>query len=267
MKSLLPILTIALACFVTSCTNDIPKEKGFQVSHASENERTEQTEDLNEDSLKFATRPSSVLVTGLQDVKLTTIYKVNYRQVKKSGKEIKIPFIGSNEFHYRYEDTSTNDGNNWNNHLMPGIEALYGYNLVNISHYNIKEDRQKYFFDSPVLIRTLYYPTDKADTLNHKPIFRDYFMVTVYNDDTNKDGHVNMKDLRRMYLFDAKGEMQKALVPENYSIFKSEYDPKSDVMYVFARLDANENGQEDDNEPIHVFWIDLKKPERTGRLY
>jgi len=69
------------------------------------------------------------------------------------------------------------------------------------------------------------------------------------------------------YLFDSNGERQKQLVPENYSVFKSEYDPDNDFMFVFARLDRNENGQIDDNEPIHIFWVDLKDPTKTGQQY
>jgi hypothetical protein len=78
-------------------------------------------------------------------------------------------------------------------------------------------------------------------------------MVTVYNDDTNGDGFINLTDLRRMYLFDIHGNNQKTLIPENYSVFKSECDSANDLMYVFAQLDANKNGKRDDEEPVHIF--------------
>jgi hypothetical protein len=89
----------------------------------------------------------------------------------------------------------------------------------------------------------------------------------VYNEDTNKDGFINLSDLRRIYLFSLKGELQKALVPENYSVYKSEYDAKNDLLFVFAQLDANDNGSRDESEPTHVFWIDLKNPTKTGRQF
>ena len=129
---------------------------------------------------------------------------------------------------------------------MPGLEAVYGYNMVNISHYDIKTNKQKYFFEKPVLVKTAYYPTFNKDTLNYKPVNRNCFMVSVYNDDTNKDGFINLKDLRRFYLFDINGERQMALIPENYSIIKSEYDPENDFMYVYAQLDSNSNGKSND---------------------
>jgi hypothetical protein len=261
MKYLQTIFTFIFIYLLTSCSNGKLEEKGFQVSSASDNSENEQADGLNRDSLKIDTRPSSVLLTGVSNIRLTTIYKVNMNKKDKST------FIGSNNFHYRYEETEGNKGNNWNNNLMPGLEAVYGYNMVNISHYDINQNKQKTFFEKLVLIRTLYYPTFSKDTLNSKPVNREYFIVSVYNDDTNKDGFINLKDLRRLYLFDINGDRQKALVPENYSVFKSEYDSDNDFMYVFAKLDSNNNGQQDEGEPIHIFWIDLQDPNKTGRQY
>jgi hypothetical protein len=261
MNKISAILTLTLVYLMTSCSDGKLDEKGFQVSPTSEDTENELNNGLNRDSLKFETRPSNVLLTGVPNVRLTTIYKVNLNKKDNST------FIGSNSFHYKYEETESKTGNNWNNNLMPGLEAVYGYNLTNISHYDIKENKQKNFFEKPVLIRTLYYPTFSKDTLNYKPVNREYFIVSVYNDDTNKDGFVNLKDLRRIYLFDINGVRQKALIPENYSVFKSEYDSDNDFMFVFAQLDNNNNGQQDEGEPIHIFWIDLKDPNKTGRQY
>jgi len=150
---------------------------------------------------------------------------------------------------------------------MPGIEAVYGYNLVNISHYDIVTNKQNNFFERPVLIKTLYYPSLSKDTLNSEPVKRNYYMVSVYDEDTNKDGFINVKDLRRLYLFDIYGVKQKALVPVNYSVVKSEYDAANDFMYVFAQLDLNKNGQINAGEQTHIFWINLKDPTKSGREY
>lgn len=261
MKYLQTILALTVVFLMTSCSNGKLEEKGFQVSPTPDNSESDQTDGLNSDSLKIETRPSNVLLTGVPNVRLTTIYKVNLNKKDNST------FIGSNSFHYRYEETEENKGNNWNNNLMPGFEAVYGYNLVNISHYDIKENKQKTFFEKPVLIRTLYYPTFSKDTLNYKPVNRDYFIISVYNDDTNKDGFINIKDLRRLYLYNINGDRQKVLIPENYSVFKSEYDSDNDFMFVFSQLDSNNNGRQDEGEPIHIFWIDLKDPSKTGRQY
>ena len=259
MKQIEIIFTILFFTVLTSCSNHKLEEKGFPVNATTQSKEAENIEGISKDSLKFDTRPSNVLLTGISNVRLTTIYKVN--QNKKDG----TTFIGSNN--YLYNETELSIGNNWNKNLIPGLEGVYGYNLVNISHYDIQNNKQKNLFEKPVLIKTLYYPSFSKDTLNYKPIKRNYFLISVYNDDTNKDGFINQKDLRRFYLYDSNGEKQKQLVPEIYSVFKSEYDSDNDFMFVFARLDVNKNGQIDDNEPINIFWIDLNNPTRTGQQY
>ena len=259
MKKLMTILILTVAFLAISCSKGKLEEKGFQVSSSSENTDEDKPDGLNSDSLKFDTRPSNVLLTGIAKVRLTTIYKVNVNKRNNST------FIGSNSFYNRYDNSE--EETNFHTNIMPGIEAVYGYNLVNVSHYDIATKKQKNFFDKPVLIKTLYYPTHSKDSLNGRPIKRDYFMVSVYNEDTNKDGFINLKDLRKFYLFNINGEKQGAIIPENYSILKSEYDPDNDFMYVFAQLDVNKNGEIDANEPTHIFWIDLKYPTNVARQF
>ena len=150
---------------------------------------------------------------------------------------------------------------------MPGFEAIYGYNLVNISHYNNLTNKENFFFDRPVLVKTLYYPAFSKDTLNDVPVKREYYMVSVYDEDTNKDGYINVKDLRRFYHFDIDAKNKLLLVPKDYSVMSSEYDPENDFMYVFARIDRNENGEMEYEEKTHIFWIDLKNPKNRGLQY
>lgn len=254
-------LMAAVASLAVGCSNNSLEEKGFRVDNAG----IEPGDSLGplankDDASSFATRPGGVLLTGVPNVRLTTVYKVNWT---KDGKST---FTGSDNFHYSYRDEDDRE-NNWNYNLMPGLAAVYGYNLVNISHYDIQENRQKEFFEKPVLIRTVYYPSFSKDTLNGKPVDRSFFMVSVYDEDTNGDGSIDLKDLRRFHLFDVNGARQKALIPENYTVLGSDYDQANDLMFVFAKLDANGNGGADESEPIHIHWVDLKDPQRTGRLY
>ncbi len=261
MKQIPSLLLFAFVAITISCKENTPEKKGFAVNPNPENTDTLQAETLNRDSLKFETRPGTVLLTGLLNMRLTPVFKVN------SNRNNQTTYIGTTSYYYTYEEPEENRKNNWNQHLMPGFEAVYGYNMVNISNYNIGENKRKDFFEKPVLIKTLYYPAFSNDTLNNKPVKRAYFMVSVYNNDTNKDGFINLKDLRRFYLFNMQGEKQTALVPENYSVLKSEYDSDNDLMYVFAQSDSNQNGKGDVGEPFHIFWINLNDPTKTGRLY
>lgn len=260
MKHIQLALIIAIVATLVGCREDRLDAKGFQVSPTLEDTEQENDNGLNGDSLKFDTQPSEVLLTGISNVRLATLYKVN---VKKSGET----FIGSNNYHFTYEDAGDYEADDWNYHLIPGMESVYGYNFVNVAHYNLETSAQKNFFDESVLLRSLYYPSFATDSLNGEPVKRDYFMVSVYNADTNNDHFINLRDLRRFYLFDSTGAKGAALVPEDYSVFKSEYDPENDKLYVFARHDANASGQIEKNEPTHIFWIDLKDPSLTGRMY
>lgn len=150
---------------------------------------------------------------------------------------------------------------------MPGFDIIYGYYLLNIAHYDMKSEKLNYLFEHPVLIKTLYYPSFNQDSLNKKPINRDFYLVSVYDKDTNKDTMINRKDLRRFYLFDAGTRVKTQLVPDDYSVERSQYDPQNDVMYLFARQDVDKNGTIEEKEPLHVFWISLKAPAKAKLLY
>jgi hypothetical protein len=185
------ILLVIFFCGLTSCSSKI-QPAGFSVTQTEINSDNK-IDGIPQDSLIYA-RPGSVLLTGIPQYRLVTIYKVNHRKNNTT-------FIGSNEFYFNYNEEEL-DGNIWHDHLMPGLEAVYGYNMVNVSHYDTVKQQQKNFFEKPVLIKTLYYPSFLKDTLNHKLVARNYFMISVYDEDTNKDGAISVKDLRRFYLFE-----------------------------------------------------------------
>lgn len=256
------IFFLVLIAFICSCSESYEKEKGFDVSETNIESSTEDT-GMDKDSVKFKTRPSKVVLTGTKEVRLITEFKVNY------NKKREVSFVGSNEFrtHYQEEDVIKKYGNNWNSNIVPGFSALCGYNMVNVSHFNYSSQTQKKFFKKPVLVKTLYYPSFLTDTLNFKPVKRNYFMISCYDEDSNKDGKINMKDLRRFYYFDIELNENRLLIPDNYSVTGSDYDSANDFMLVYAKLDANNNGMIDKNEEIHVFWIDLNNPKQTGKQY
>lgn len=258
MNKLLTIIVFGL--LITSCSNNKIEKKGFQVSEITEDEDGQKIVGLQIDSLKLETRPRNVLLTFNPEHRLTPIYKVNYNKKTKSF------FTGSNAYHTNW-NSNNEDGNNWNNNFMPGFKAVYGYNFVNISHYNNQTKTENKLFKKPVLIKTLYYPAFSKDTLNHKPVKRKFYMVSVYDEDSNKDGFINVKDLRRFYYFDINGTHKKALIPKEYSVMSSEYDSANDFMYIFAKRDINQNGQMETNEPTDIFWIDLKNPKNVGKQY
>jgi hypothetical protein len=256
------ILKLLVLILFTSCSHKQSEQKEEQIRVEAVEEKLEG--DSSGNSIKgnvsmsqIATTPNAVILTGLDEHRLVTIYKSKKANPNSAG--LKNYFKSS----YDYNDNNSE----FEEHFMPGIDILYGYNLLNIAHYNIKLEKLDFFFNRPSLIKTVYFPSYVQDSVNKVPITRNYYLVSVYDQDTNKDSMINKRDLRRFYHIDADNSKKTVLVPSNYSVIRSQYDSKNDMMYLFASCDENKNGTRDSQESIHIFWIDLKQPSKAKRLF
>jgi len=261
IRTFLISTTIISTVIFTSCNNKTDNNSEEQIT--IDNSPTADNEDSlgisvnGNDSMKqIASYPRNVILTGLNNHRLVSIYKL--KQTKNTTHDLKI--LRS----YDYED---DDNRSEYEHFMPGIDILYGFNLLNIAHYDLSKEKLNFFFEHPVLIKTLYYPSFNQDSINKKPINRDYYMISVYNEDTNHDSLINKKDLRHFFLFDQSNSTKTQIIPADYSVIRSQYDSQNDNMYIFARKDLNKNGQQDNEEPIHIFWFNLKTPGVAKQLY
>lgn len=265
-------LVLLVACW--GC-NRKEQQKGITIEQMSQPGGVGDSSAAALNLSKVMTRPSTVLLTAHAEHRLVTVYQLMQESKRDGGYLGTNRFYRSSEVDYNYEDDYPDDDeghqsprlNAWHGHYMPGIEALYGVNLLNISHYNMKTKERKDLFEHPIWVNNLYYPAFEKDTLNGRPVLRDYYMVSAYDEDTNKDSLVNYRDLRRLYLFDLDGKKRTQLIPPTYSVISSEFDAANDVMFVFASLDTNANGKRDTEEPVHVFWFSLKSPAPGERLY
>lgn len=195
---------------------------------------------------QIPSNPQKVVLTGLQQHRLVTVY----RQDTVSGRTYYDDYYDERDPHY-----------------MPGLDLIHGYHLLSIAHYDMTTEKLDRLFDHPVLVKSLYYPSFIQDSLYEKPVNRDYYLVSVYDADSNMDTLINKKDLRRFYHFNASCTERTQLIPADYSVERSQYDPRNDVMFIFARHDANHNGVAERKEPLHVFWLSLKSPAPAKRLY
>lgn len=207
---------------------------------------------------QIPTFPNNIILTGLVNHRLVSIYKQ-----RQQGNTTIVDDIRQKVSYSEYEGSDNVEYT----HYMPGIDILSGYKLLNISHYDFTLEKQNLFFNKPVLIKTLYYPSFEQDSINKIAVNRNYYLVSVYDEDTNKDTVINKKDLRHFYYFDETATTKTILLPKDYSVMRSQYDYGKDIMYLFAKLDVNKNGIIDKNEPLHIFWIDLKNPQKGKRLY
>lgn len=250
----LSLIPIAALCFIVACSETKQKGEEIRVTQTSTDPDTTDINSIkgNVSFDQISSQPNRVLLTGLPQHRLVTVYKTKEDAERDSYKT------------YYYESESEDERYE---HFMPGIDLIFGYNLLNIAHYDLAGEKLNYLFDHPVLVKSLYYPSFEQDSIDDKPINRDYYLVSAYDEDTYVDTLLNRLDLRHMYFFNAQGAEKLQLIPADYSVEKSQYDRQNDLMYIFARHDANKNGNADKKEPLHVFWIDLKKPAKAKRLY
>lgn len=260
-KPSIPLLiTVITVCLSISCSQKEQKEEQISI----ESHSASQTPDSNLNSVQgnisfnlIASSPNSVVLTGLPDHRLVTIYKT------KKGDNSARQYSGFSYSSMNLDEETESTPH----HIMPGFEILYGFNLINVAQFDIKNQKLNLFFKNPVLIKTLYYPSFKQDSIEKKPVVRDFYLVSVYDEDTNKDTLINKKDLRHFYYYDAGCNQKIQLIPPAYSVIRAQYDSANDIMYVFAILDENKNGTCEKQEPVHIFLIDLKKPLEAKRMY
>lgn len=256
MQFRIRIFPVVFICslFLLSCnTKRESKEEQISVNPSDTQSNPDSILNSVQGNIAFSqipTKPNAVILTGLANHRLVTVYKSK----TENGSSVS------------WNDYSGDESEEME-HFMPGIDILYGYNLLNIAHYDFKTEKMNFLFNNPVLIKTVYYPAFEQDSINKKPINRDYYLVSVYDEDTNKDTLINKKDLRRFYCFDSTSTVKTLLVPADYTVIRSQYDSQNDVMYLFARQDSNKNGMGENSEPIHIFWISLKSPMKAKRLY
>lgn len=251
-------LSLAFASFLFACSGSPDKEYKTQSVPANRSDssaafdatRRGISNDTGFNSLSVT--PNLVILTGIENVRLFSVYKL------REGQDRNIFFDEGGSYRDEEEFIAERDGNF--QYFMPGIDIIHGYNLVNIGHYQLDKDSLSYFFDKPVLVKTLYFPGAKPDSLNGKPVKRNYFLVSVYNEDTNKDSLISNKDLRRIIHFDGISLKSTDLLPAGYSSIRSTYDYKKDIMYIYARNDENRNGYPDPEEQISIFWFYLDNP-------
>jgi hypothetical protein len=180
-------------------------------------------------------------------------------------------YISRNGYRLSYDtydlQEDPNLPNAWHGHIIPGIEILHGHKLVNIGYFNQKTQVRANLFAHPVQVYHFYYPTLMQDTLAGVPVRRDYCLISVYDTDTNRDSVIDARDLRRLYHLSLPTLTQTLLVPADYAVLSSQYYPQTDQLLVYARHDANGNGRREPDEPVHVFALDMKRPQAGVRVY
>lgn len=250
------VISALLGLSLISC-NETKDKKIEQLTYDEYESSKIDSSGLNETAtfLQIPNSPNSVMLTGIDNIKLIPIYKI------KKTTDKSINYVQESSYREQYENEKLNF-----RYYMPGMDLIPGYNLINVAHYNIENGQLSYFFKKPALIRNLYFPGVRRDSLNGQPIQRNFFLISVFDEDTNKDSFINKKDFRRIYFIDALNNRKISLIPNTHSAIRSTYDYKSDVMYIYARRDTNKNGMPDKSEPLNIFMINLLNPIESKKI-
>lgn len=252
------VLVSLTTLFVTCSKRHSKSEEQIRIDHSEVNVADTSVNSIrgNLSFSQIASVPHKIVLTGIPEHRLVTVYKTADEPKRNTYRDSYSSFRYYDEYESEREP-----------HFMPGIDLIHGYNLLNIAHYDMTQEKLNYLFDHPVLIKSLYYPSYIQDSLYEKPINRDYYLLSVYDTDTNQDTLINKQDLRRFYHFNSAGTEIIQLIPNEYSVVRSQYDPRNDVMYIYARNDVDKNGMIEKGEPLHIFWFSLKEPAIAKRLY
>lgn len=136
-----------MPCLFSSCTSRKVETKEEQIV-INESDPSYNTADSVLNALRgnisfnqIPSKPTAVILTGLADHRLVTVYKSKLKVTAKERGSL-----------YSYSD---NDGidNEMIQHFMPGLDILYGYNLLNIAHYDIKNEKLNFLFNRATLVK------------------------------------------------------------------------------------------------------------------
>jgi hypothetical protein len=253
------LISILILTFVYACSEKASsKEQSISLKEIdSLNFDISQGLDTKNSQNSLTSAPNEIILTGMNDVRLFSIYQIHANSNKNILYDEGTTYNNSEEI--EEEDNFK--------YFMPGIDIIKGYNLINIGHYSVSKDTLTYFFDKPVLVKTLYFPGLRPDSLLGKAAKRNFFLVSAYTKDSNKDSLINNKDLRQFYFINADNSQKLELLPDNTSAIRSLYDYKNDFMFIHARIDLNKDGAASPLEPVSIYLLDLKMPTQVKRVY
>lgn len=157
-----------------------------------------------------------------------------------------------------------------------GIKARYGSSSVNdlsftISNYGefeitgflqnlkfqkIDSDSIKKLTDKRVLIQTATYLKSVADKTNNQ-----IMVYTMVDMDTNKDGKLDISDIKALYLSEISGERFTKISSDFQELIDWKLIGSNNRLYYRTVEDTNKNGEFDKKDVVNYYYIDLSKKE------
>jgi hypothetical protein len=132
---------------------------------------------------------------------------------------------------------------------------ITGY-LQNIKFQEIGKDTITALTDKPILIETATYLKTIADKT------KKHFMVyTLADSDTNKDGKIDINDIKSLYTSNLNGSNFLKLSQEFQELIDWNIIETQNRLYFRTIEDINKNGDFDKEDKVHYSYLDLLSKE------
>lgn len=138
---------------------------------------------------------------------------------------------------------------------------ITGY-LRNLKFQQIGQDSLSVLADKPVLIQTATYLRSVADKTKAQ-----LMVYTLADADTNKDGKLDVSDIRSLYLSDMGGARFTKLSEDMQELIDWNLVESLSRLYFRTIEDTNKNGEFDKTDVVHYHYLDLTGKEWTVRDY
>ncbi len=226
MKALHIVYTGLLISTLFSCKEEKEKPKVIYDSTAKTKEML-----ANADTTEIEVADLPIEITGTDYM----IYPVGDLRVE--GSKPRYSGSGSGDVSY-----------NISNYIEFEIT---GY-LRNLKFQKIDSDSLTVLTDKPVLIQTATYLKSLADRTKQQ-----FFIYTLADLDTNKDGKLDPSDIRTLYISDVSGNGFTKLSTDFEELIDWKMVESKNRLYFRTTEDTNKNGKFDKSDVIHYHYVDL----------
>ncbi len=132
-----------------------------------------------------------------------------------------------------------------------GEYQITGY-LKNLKFQEIGKDTLISLTDKPVLIEIATYLKTYADKTKQQ-----LMVYTLADMDTNKDGKLDVNDIKSLYISTVSGQKFTKLSPDFEELADWKVIESKNVLYFRTKEDTNKNGQFDKNDILRYHFVKL----------
>lgn len=131
---------------------------------------------------------------------------------------------------------------------------ITGY-LQNLKFQHIDSTEIRSLTDKKMVIQTASF----LNTISEKSKLQ-YFIYTVSDIDTNKDGQVNASDIKSLYISKISGLNFKKISPTMEELIDWNLVEEKNRLYFRTIEDTNKNGLFDKNDQVLYYFLNLENP-------